>query len=104
MVLVALAGDYGKPRPAVIVQSDAFNPTHESYSIVPTSTTLLAAPIYRLTIEPSASNGLRRVSQLAVDKLTVVRRDRIGATIGRLEDDAMLRLTRAMAVWLGLTG
>jgi len=73
MVLVALAGDYGKPRPAVIVQSDAFNPTHESYSIVPTSTTLLAAPIYRLTIEPSASNGLRRVSQLAVDKLTVVR-------------------------------
>jgi len=104
VVLVALQGDYGKPRPAVVVQSDLFNQTHGSISVVPATTTLIDAPLFRLTVEPSPGNGLRGLSQLMIDKVTAVRRDRIAATIGSLEDDGMLRVTRALALWLGIAG
>ena len=102
VVLVALQGDY--PRPAVVVQSDLFNHTHGSISIVPATTTLIDAPLFRLTVEPSPGNGLRGLSQLMIDKVTAVRRDRIAGTIGSLEDDGMLRVTRALALWVGIAG
>lgn len=103
VVLTVLSGDYGKPRPALVVQSDLFNTTEqESVTVIPFTSTLVDAVVFRLTIEPSAANGLGKLSQLMVDKLLVARRDRIRATIGRLDDDAMLRVSRALAVWLGL--
>jgi mRNA interferase MazF len=58
VVVVALAGDYGKPRPALVVQSDLFNETHASVTVVPVTSTLVDAPIFRLTVEPSPANGL----------------------------------------------
>jgi mRNA interferase MazF len=102
VVVVALAGDYGKPRPALVVQSDLFNETHASVTVVPVTSTLVDAPIFRLTVEPSPANGLRSLSQLMIDKVTTVSRARIAQSIGRLEDDLLLRVSRALALWVGI--
>jgi mRNA interferase MazF len=102
VVVVALPGDYGKPRPALIIQSDLFNETHASVTIVPVTSTLVDAPIFRLTVDPSPTNGLRSLSQLMIDKVTTVSRTRVAQNIGRLEDDLLLRVSRALALWVGI--
>ena len=102
LVIVALPGDYGKPRPALVVQADLFNETHTSATVVPVTSTLVDAPLFRLTVEPSPGTGLRSLSQLMVDKITTVPRARIAQTIGRLEDDLLLRVSRALALWVGI--
>jgi mRNA interferase MazF len=102
LVVVSLPGDYGKPRPALIVQADLFNETHSSVTVVPVTSTIVDAPLFRLTVEPSPGNGLRSLSQLIVDKVTTVSRARITQTIGRLEDDSALRVSRALALWIGI--
>lgn len=102
LVTVALPGDFGKPRPALVVQADLFNDTHASISVLPVSGTIVHAPLFRITIDPSNENGLKKVSQVMVDKIISVRRERIGKTIGRLGDDLMIRVARAQSVWLGL--
>lgn len=91
----------GKPRPAVIVQDDQFA-TPVDVLLCPFTTTLLDAPLYRLTISASQQNGLKADSQLMVDKIGPGRRDRIDEVIGHLTDDDMARLTEAMAVILGV--
>jgi mRNA interferase MazF len=101
-VVVALQGDYGKPRPALVIQSDLFD-EHPSLTIAPVTSTIADAPLFRVTIEPTAANGLRAVSQIMVDKLTTVRRDRIAQTLGSTTDEAMLRVNRALVLWLGIT-
>ena len=102
VVVVALPGDYGKPRPALIIQSDLFNETHASITVVPVTSTIVDAPLFRLTLEPSRGNGLRSLSQLMIDKVTTVSRTRITQSIGRLEDDLMVRVSRALALWVGI--
>lgn len=102
VVVVALPGDYGKPRPALIIQSDLFNETHASVTVVPVTSTLVDAPIFRLTVDPSPTNGLRSLSQLMIDKVTTVSRTRIAQSIGRLEEDLLLRVNRALALWVGI--
>ena len=102
VVTVAVQGDYGKPRPAVIVQSDLFNEAHPSITLLPLTSTIIDAPLLRLTIDPGRTNGLSRVSQVMVDKVLTLPRDKIGDTIGRLEEDVMIRVTRALAMWLGI--
>lgn len=102
MITVALPGDYGKPRPALVVQADLFNSTHRSITLLPLTSTVVDAPLFRMTIDPSRGNGLTRVSQIMVDKVITVPRDKVGAAIGRLEDEVMLRVGRALAVWLGI--
>ncbi len=102
VVTTVLSGDFGKPRPAVVIQADLFNETHASITVLPVSTTIVNAPLFRMTIDPSPENGLKKVSQIMVDKLTSVRRDRIGKVIGQLSDDTMIRVTRALSVWLGI--
>jgi mRNA interferase MazF len=87
LVVVALPGDYGKPRPALIVQADLFNETHASVTVVPVTSTLVDAPLFRLTVEPLRGNGLRSLSQLMVDKVTTVSRARITQTIGAMGRD-----------------
>lgn len=100
-VVVALSGDYGKPRPALVLQSDLFD-EHPSVTVAPVTSTIVNAPLFRLTIEASAVTGLRAVSQVMVDKVTTVRRDRIARTIGHAPDDLMPRVGRALALWLGV--
>ncbi len=95
-------GDYtGKPRPAVIVQSDLFG-TLDSVTICPLTSTASDAPVIRLPIEPSPSLSLEHASWIAVDKVTTVRRNRIGASFGRLSPAEMQRLNGALAVFLGI--
>ena len=101
VVTVAASGDYGKPRPAVVVQSDSFPATHASVVICQMTSSLADAPDFRVTVEPSKENGLQRMSQIMADKPTTVRRERIGARIGRLRGADVQRLNRAMAFTLG---
>ncbi|MGQ0546402.1 MAG: type II toxin-antitoxin system PemK/MazF family toxin [Betaproteobacteria bacterium] len=100
-VVVALQGDYGKPRPAVVVQSDLFD-AHSSVAILPLTSEILAAPLFRITVDPAAGNGLRVRSQVMVDKPYTVAKDKIGGRIGRLDEQTMLQVNRSMMVWLGL--
>lgn len=102
VVTVAAAGDYGKPRPALVIQSDFFNPTHASVTLLPLSSTVIDAPMFRVTVDPSPANGLQKVSQVMVDKIITVRTERVSKTIGRLDEDALVRVTRALSVWVGL--
>ncbi len=99
---VAAAGDYGKPRPAVIVQSDAFPEIHASVIVCQMTSELFDAPDFRITVNPSRANGLRVPSQIMADKLVTVRRDRVGKRVGRLADDDIKRLNAALAFVMGL--
>jgi mRNA interferase MazF len=94
--------DYaGKPRPVIIVQDDAFDAT-ASITVCALTTDPTLAPLFRLSIEPSAGNGLRAACWLMVDKITTMPRSRLGARIGRLDDEDLVRLRRAALVFLGL--
>lgn len=98
---VSGAGYAGKPRPAVIVQDDRFDAT-ASVTICVFTTDETDAPLFRILIPASGENGLRAGSRLMVDKITTVSRERLGYRIGRLEDADVIRLDRAMLVFLGL--
>jgi mRNA interferase MazF len=102
LVTVAAAGDYGKPRPAVIVQTDAFPASHASVVVCQLTSDLVNAPDFRVTIEPTPDNGLRRTSQVMADKPVTIRRERVGQTIGHLGSQDMARLGIALAFVFGL--
>jgi len=102
LVTITLQGDFGKPRPALVVQSDLFNADHATVSVLPITSAIIGAPVFRITLEPSVANGLRKVSQIMVDKIISMKREKIGAAFGRLDDETLLRVNRAMAVWLGV--
>jgi mRNA interferase MazF len=102
VVTVAASGDIGKPRPAVIVQSDAFPETHGSVIVCQMTSDLQVAIDFRVTVEPSEDNGLRMRSQIMADKPVTVRRERIGSHIGRLSGGDIARLNVALAFAVGL--
>jgi mRNA interferase MazF len=94
--------DYaGKPRPVVIVQDERFDAT-ESVTICACTSDAADAPLFRIPIEPTELNGLRMPCRLMVDKITTVPRSKLGARIGRLADEDIVRLNRAVMVFLGL--
>ena len=98
---VAGGGDYtGKPRPAVILQDDRFDAT-DSITICVFTTDPTEAPQFRIMVEPSELNGLDGPSRLMVDKITTVTRTRLGTRVGRLDHDDVVRLNRAILVFLG---
>ena len=95
------AGDYaGKPRPAIIVQSDLFEGTG-SLVVCPLTTQARDAQLLRVPVEPSPQLPLQQPSWIMVDKLTAIRRDRVGQVLGRPSDEEMLALSRSLAVFLG---
>jgi mRNA interferase MazF len=101
---VAGGPDYaGKPRPAVILQDDAFDAT-ASITICPFTTYTVDAPLMRLPIEPSERNGLRAACQLMIDKVTTVSKKKLERRVGRLSDEDIVRVNRAVVVFLGLAG
>jgi mRNA interferase MazF len=102
LVTVAAAGDYGKPRPAVIVQTDAFPESHASVVVCQLTSDLVDAPDFRVTIEPNPDNGLRLTSQVMADKPVTIRRERVGRKIGHLGNRDMARLGTALAFVFGL--
>jgi mRNA interferase MazF len=96
------AGDYaGKPRPAVVLQDDRFDMT-DSVTICAFTTDAADAPLIRLAIKPTEVNGLRTACRLMVDKITTVRRSRLGNRVGRLADEDITRLNSAVLVFLGI--
>ena len=103
LVTVALQGDHGKPRPALIIQSDRFSGTATATVLLVTST-LVDAPLLRITVDPSEENNLRRPSQVMIDKPMTVRRDRLGSRFGRLDGETMVSVNRSLALFLGLGG
>jgi mRNA interferase MazF len=100
MVTVATPGDFSKPRPALVIQSDQF-PNTATATVLLVSSNLIDASLIRLTVEPSPDNGLRRTSQIMVDKAMTVMRDRLGPPFGRLDDEAMVAVNRSLALFLG---
>ncbi len=94
-------GYAGKPRPAVIVQDDRFDAS-ASITICVFTTDNTEAPLFRIPVTPSESNGLRSVSRLMVDKVTTVSKEQLGARIGQLDDADVMRMNRAILVFLGL--
>jgi mRNA interferase MazF len=102
LLTVALQGDLGKPRPALVIQSDLFD-VHPSVTVLPITSALHDAPLFRITVLPDAGNGLHAVSQVMVDKPQSVARDRLGAVIGHADDTTMLAVNRALVVFLGLS-
>lgn len=102
VVIATFSGDYGKPRPAVVVQTDLANPTHGSFVLCPITSHLEDAPLFRLPVTPSSENRLEKSCQIMVDKITAIRKDRVRQVIGRLDDDTMIRVNRSLAFWLGL--
>ncbi len=102
-IWIAAAGqDYaGKPRPVVILQDDRFEMT-ESILVCPFTTDPTDAPLFRLPVVPEPNNGLRALSRLMVDKITPIPKSKLGARIGRLADEDIIRLNRAVMVFLGM--
>lgn len=101
LVTIAMQGDFGKPRPALVIQSDQFD-GHATLTVLLVSSTLTEAPLFRLTVDPTSKNGLRMRSQIMVDKAMTVKRDKVGGVIGRLDDDMMIAVNRSLLLWIGL--
>jgi mRNA interferase MazF len=99
VVVVALPGDYGKPRPALVVQSDRFA-EHPSVTVLPITTHRVEAPLLRVDI--GLECGVDRPSQIQIDKPQTPRRERIGKVVGRVDDTTLIAVNRAMTVFLGL--
>ncbi|RXF75460.1 type II toxin-antitoxin system PemK/MazF family toxin [Hansschlegelia zhihuaiae] len=101
LVTVAFSGDLGKPRPALVVQSDEFEHT-QSVTLLPLTTHLLDVPSLRIDVVPHRSNGLRERSQIMLDKISSLHRSKVGARIGALDEETLGRVDRALASFLGL--
>ncbi|MBL8658610.1 MAG: type II toxin-antitoxin system PemK/MazF family toxin [Rhodospirillales bacterium] len=101
LVTIVLSGAYGKPRPALVIQSDLFD-EHPSITILPVTSELRETPLFRVLVEPSEGNGLHTRSQVMVDKAHSVPREKVDAVFGRLDETTMLAVTRALAVFLGI--
>ena len=101
LVTVALSGDYGKTRPALVIQSNLFA-AHPSLTILPLTSELRETPIFRVRILPDPANGLRAPSDVMIDKLHTVAREKVRATIGTVSEEHLIEIERAVAVWLGI--
>jgi mRNA interferase MazF len=102
VVTVAATGDYGKPRPAVIVQADALPAAHASVVVCQMTSECSGATDFRVTIEPTASNGLRVRLQVMADKPVTIRRERIGRRVGHLDERDIVRLNIVLEFVMGL--
>ena len=101
LVTIAMQGDFGKPRPALVIQSDPFN-EHTTVTVLLVSSALVDAPLLRVTVQPTPVNGLQKPSQVMVDKAMTVKRDKLGEVSGSASDAAMLEIGRCLAVFLGI--
>ena len=101
IVTVALQGAFGKPRPALVIQSDLFQ-THPSTTVLPITSELLDTPLFRLSLKASSRTGLHKDSQIMVDKSQTVSRARLGPVVGRLSREELQQVDRALAVFLGV--
>ncbi|MEO7861828.1 MAG: type II toxin-antitoxin system PemK/MazF family toxin [Nitrospirales bacterium] len=102
LVIVSAPGNYGKPRPAVIIQSDIFNETHASILVCLITSDQQDAPLFRIDVQPTEETGLKVASQIMIDKIVALRRERIAQHIGQINDETLIRLNRSLALFIGL--
>lgn len=100
-ITVALQGDFGKPRPALVIQADAFA-DHATVTVLLVTSAIIEAPLLRVTITPTSANGLRQLSQIMIDKAMTVMRTKVRETFGHLDADALIEVERRLAVFLGI--
>ncbi len=101
LVTIALQGDYGKPRPALIVQSDFFRDLLSAI-VLPVTGEIRETPLIRFTLEPSKQNGLTKKSQIMIDKVQAVPREKLSKPFGKVTDSELLEIERLLAVLLGI--
>lgn len=101
LVTIAVQGDFGKLRPALVIQSDTFTGLN-STTVLPITSTLVDAPLLRITLQPNDENGLQQASQVMIDKILTVKSEKIGPTIGRVNADFLVEIERCLAVFLGV--
>jgi mRNA interferase MazF len=100
IIICVVQGDYGKGRPALVVQSDLFNETHSSVAICPITSHLVEAPLFRILLSPTEKNGLQKTSQIMIDKITAVKRERIREKIGIITKLEQQAVNEALKLWL----
>jgi mRNA interferase MazF len=101
LVTIIMQGNFGKSRPSLVIQADQFS-DHTSVTVLPITSTLVSAPLLRVTIQPDAENGLQKSSQIMVDKAMTVKRDKIGPVFGNIGVDTLVEIERCLAVFLGI--
>ncbi len=101
IVTVVIPGSYGKPRPALVVQSDLFS-EHPSVTVLPITSHIRQTPLFRLDIEPSLKTGLNKKSQVMIDKALTVPREKVGQVIGHLNQQKITEINRMLAIFLGV--
>ena len=103
IVIVAARGAYtGKPRPALVVQSDLFNPTHASITVCPITSDVVDAPLFRITLPPGRRTGLTRASQVMIDKIVGVPRAAVTEEVGECSEAELDAVADALRSWLSL--
>jgi len=100
-VTITMPGDFGKPRPALVIQADLYA-EHASVTVLPVTSKPVVAPLLRIDVLPSTGNGLRVPSQVMVDKAMTVKREKVGPVFGRIRADKLVEIERALAVFLGI--
>ncbi len=101
LVTIALQGEFGKPRPALVVQSDLFA-EHSTITVLLLTSSLVDAPLLRVTLEPDGNNGLQKISQVMIDKTMTIRREKIGVAFGFVSNEMMQTIRRLQAVFLNI--
>lgn len=101
VVTVAIQGDLGKPRPALVIQADVFSET-TTVTILPITGEITDAPLLRVGLTPNKKNGLRKPSQIMIDKPTTLKREKVGQRIGVLDSADMIQVDRSLALFLGI--
>lgn len=102
VVVVAMNTEVGKPRPALVIQSNTYLDEHPTINVLPITSELRTTPAFRIRVEPDEQNGLREISEIMVDKIQSPLRTKIGKVIGRLDSSRMAEVDRALTVWLGI--
>jgi mRNA interferase MazF len=101
LVSVAIQGDFGKPRPALVIQSPHFA-NHTSVTVLLVTSTLVDAPLLRVTVQAAPGNGFEKTSQIMIDKAMTLKLEKIGPVLGRVNPDELTQVERGLAVFLGI--
>lgn len=101
LVTIALAGDFGKSRPALVIQANQFD-AHPTVTVLLVSGTSVEAPLLRVSVVPDTSNGLQKKSQIMIDKAMTIKREKIGPAFGRVDPNTLVEVDRCLAVFLGI--
>jgi mRNA interferase MazF len=101
LVTIVLAGDFGKPRPALVIQANQFD-EHTTVTLLLMSGTLVDAPLLRVSVVPDAGNRLRKKSQVMIDKTMTIKREKIGPAFGHIDPNTLVEIDRCLAVFLGI--